>query len=283
MLNTHWHGLLTVLAVCLRLSVAQAEPVSPTSLPDKNLTQSLAQRLAIPPEQVVEVRGIEIRSVPGISGVVIGRYREQRRAWTHPVLGVFHACPAGTCISVLRLGQAAERLAPLALVDLERPAAPVTTLSPAYFRTSVPEPTGPVRWPALLIASEVQDSEPSISPSPSPSHRQSDAHRVEQQLSIVSLREGNAPQILHQRTLFERWPESEDGRARAPSRVGRRIEGLLLGRHGQDIVMHVTERDIDSRYSHCLRPEPSVERHRLVGLRFEVVGVPAGPALGSCR
>jgi hypothetical protein len=280
-LNTHLLWLLTVMAICMRLSMAQAEPVAPSSLPNKNLTQSLAQLLVIPPEQVVEVRGFDLRSVPGISGVVLGRYREKGRAWTHPVLGVFHVCPAGTCISVLRLGQAAERLAPLALVDLDRPAAPVTPLSPVYFRASVPEPTEQVRWPVLLIASEVQDSEPSSGPSPP--QRRSGAHRVEQQLYLLSLREGNAPQILHQRTLFERWPESEDGRERAPSRVGRRIEGLLLGRHGQDIVMHVTERDIDSSYSHCLRPEPSVQRHRLVGLRFEVVGAPAGQALGGCR
>jgi len=163
-----------------------------------------------------------------------------------------------------------ERWAPLALVDLDQPAAAVGSVDPVFVRKPVREPGPKVSWHVLLLATEVQNDPPAAEKTPG--RRPKREERSEQQLFVVSLREGSAPKLLHQRTLLERWPDVAERGGRAPARIGRRIEGLQLGRLGQDIVMNVIERDIDSSSSHCLRPEPVELRYRLVDLRFEALG-----------
>ena len=49
----------------------------------------------------------------------------------------------GTCQTLLRLGQAVDRIAPIALVDLDTPVADVPRLQPILPRMAVPQPEKP--------------------------------------------------------------------------------------------------------------------------------------------
>ena len=109
---------------------------------------------------------------------------------------------------------------------------------------------------------------------------------IEQALYLVSLRKPSAPTLLYTHTLFERAPEP-DTRPAGPSamRVGIRIEGMGIGRQGQDLLLHIIERDIDSRFSECLRPEPTERHYRLIEDHFTELSNsgPARPSRGSCQ
>jgi hypothetical protein len=234
---------------------------------ESNVQQTLARALGIAVTQIVDARSFSLQSSPEASGVVLGRYRESGTAWTFPVVGVHHPCPAGTCLSVLRLGQATNAMAPLALVDLEQPLAPVGSIDPLWMSQKVREPAQKARWPLLIIASEHQ-LQPPKEDKPQRTHGREE--RIEQTLYFVSLRSGKAPKLLHEHRLLEKSPESDDDASRgSPGRVGQRLEGLRIGRQGPDLIMSVIERDIDSRFSRCLRPEPLERRYRLVEDRFQ--------------
>lgn len=248
--------------------------------PDSNLKQTLAQALGIAPAQIVEARSFELQSTGESSGFILGRYRESGTRWTFPVLGVLHPCAGGTCLSVLRLGQAAHALAPVALVDLDQPIAPIGSVTPLWLSQKVREPSQKARWPILIIASDDQLEQPADD---RPTRRHNASERIEQNLYFVSLRSGSAPKLLFQHQLLEKSPEPETPPShRLPSRVGQQLEGVKLGRQGQDLLLQIIERDIDSRFSHCLRPEPITRRYRLVEDRFqeEKRGTPRLP--GGC-
>lgn len=238
-------------------SLAAADP---STIPTASLRDSLAKALGISGTQVVEAQGYGLRTANGIGGVVLGRYHESSGRYTFPVLAVYHDCPGGTCQTLLRLGQAVDRIAPIALVDLDTPVADVPRLQPILPRMAVPQPEKPPRYPVLLIGGEPQQREPS-SPAAQPRHS-------EQHLIIVSLQSATAPTQLHSLTLSERWAEPADAQIRPPRRVGHQIEGILLGRSGAEQVLIIRERDIDSRYSRGLRPAPRERRFRLVAGRF---------------
>lgn len=234
----------------------------PSTLPAATLQANLAAALAIPKTQIVQVQGYALRTANGVSGVVLGRYRESAAGYTFPVLAVYHDCPGGTCQALLRLGQAVDRVTPISLVDLDANAAPVPHLQPVWLQHSVPQPATPPRFPVLLLGSEPQTQDPS-KPGSARAGRAS-----EQALHIISLQAAAQPTLLQSLTLAEHWPESEDARERPPRRVGHQIEGVVLGRQGNDHVLIVHERDLDSRYSRGLRPQPTQRTFRLVGGRF---------------
>lgn len=266
-------GVGAAVALGLLLAMASsAHALPPGQLPEASLKQDLAQVLGVPVSSVVAAKGYDLSRAGAVIGVVLGRYREGAQGWTFPALATYYPCAAGTCLSLLRLGQSVSRLAPLALIDLARPAVPVRTLSPLWNTPRIPEPEGPVGWPVLLVAGEVQRSERPPGPQ-GPSDR-SEGERTEQSLVLISLRTPEAPATLHTHTLLEREPDSERAEL-APRRIGRRVEGLSLGRQGEETVMQVIERDLDSRYSHCLRPEPVARRYRLLDGRFQESADPA--------
>jgi hypothetical protein len=266
-------GAALTLAVMLGVPPAVVAATDPAALSTASLGTSLAALLGIPQSQIVEAKGYGLRTANGVSGVALGRYHESAGGYTFPALSVYHDCPRGTCVALLRLGQAATRLVPLALVDLDAPAAPVSNLQPVWLRPQVPQPASPPRWPVLLVASEPQQHDPS---KPGPSA----AGRSEQELYIISLKPSSQPKLLHHLTLSERWPEPEDAHVRPPRRVGHRVEGVVLGRRGDETVLIVSERDLDSRYSRGLRPQPKERHFQLVGDRFTEktpLGSPFGP------
>lgn len=234
----------------------------PSSLSTASLQTNLAAALAIPKDQIVQVQGYGLRTANGVSGIVLGRYRESAGGYTFPVLAVYHDCPGGTCQALLRLGQAVDRITPLALVDLDGNAASVPNLQPVWLLRAVPQPASPPRFPVLLLGSEPQTQDPS-KPAAAPARRPS-----EQELHIISLQAAGRPGLLQSLTLVERWPEPEEARERPPRRIGHRIEGVVLGRQGNERVLIVTERDLDSRYSRGLRPQPTTRTYRLAGGRF---------------
>lgn len=254
-------GALLTLAVALGGPPAGVAATDPTALPRASLGTSLAALLGISPAQIVEAKGYGLRTANGVSGVVLGRYHESGKGYTFPALSVYHDCPGGTCVALLRLGQAATRLVPLSLVDLDAPAAPVPNLQPVWLRPQVPQPASPPRFPVLLVASEPQSHDPS---QPAPAA----GGRSEQELYIISLHPASQPKLLHHLTLSVRWPEPEDAHVRPPHRVGHRVEGVVLGRRGDETVLIVSERDLDSRYSRGLRPQPKDRHFQLVGGRF---------------
>lgn len=252
------------LVLCLALAwpTHSLAATDPSTIPTGSLRDSLARALGISDAGVVEAQGYGLRTANGIGGVVLGRYHESSGRYTFPVLAVYHDCPGGTCQTLLRLGQAVDRIAPIALVDLDAPVADVPRLQPILPRMTVPQPGKPPRYPVLLIGGEPQQREPS---SPAAQSRHS-----EQQLIIVSLHSATAPTQLHSLTLHERWAEPADARDRPPRRVGHQIEGISLGRSGAEQVLIIRERDIDSRYSRGLRPALTERRFRLVAGRFVV-------------
>lgn len=250
------------LGVALVSSGTALAATDPSSLPPATLQNSLAAALAIPPSQVVGVQGYALRTPNGIGGVVLGRYRQSATGYTFPVLAVYYDCPGGTCQALLRLGQAVDRIVPIALVDLDAPAAPVSRLQPVWLQRSVPQPATPPRHPVLLLGCEPQTHDPS-KPGAARTDRPS-----EQELHIVSLQAADKPTQLQSLTLVERWPEPEDARERPPRRVGHQIESVVLGRQGSERVLIVHERDLDSRYSRGLRPQPTLRSFRLSGGRF---------------
>jgi len=232
----------------------------PSTIPTGSLRDSLARALGVSGAQVVEAVGYGLRTASGIGGVVLGRYHESSSGYTFPVLAVYHDCPGGTCQALLRLGQAVDRIAPIALVDLDAPVAAVPRLQPILPRMAVPQPEKPPRYPVLLIAGEPQQREPN---SPAAQSRHS-----EQQMLIVSLQLATAPTQLHSLTLRERWAEPDDARDHPPRRVGHQIEGISLGRSGAEQVLILRERDIDSHFSRGLRPALTERRFHLVAGRF---------------
>lgn len=249
-----------------RPSQVCADGFGPAQLPEAARKADLAKVLGVLPAAVSEPRGYTLHTAGTTSGFVLGRYRQGQRTWTFPVLGVYAGCAAGSCISALRLGAAVNRLTPLALIDLAQPVAPIPRLEAAWLRSEVPQPSGPVGWPVLLLVGERQQTEPSrVEPG---EVGRSAAASTEQTLYVISLRNAGAPRLLYSGTLVERSPEPElDGRV--PRRIGSRIEGLRLGRQGPELVMILSKRDISSRYSRALQPEPSEQHYRLVGDRFQ--------------
>ena len=250
------------------LSFAQARPAiaaSSMQIPESTLKQTLARLLGVTEAQILSAKGITLEQPGDVHSIVFGRYyeRENRTSWTFPVLGVMHPCADQLCMSILRLGQAANRLVPIAIVDLEQPLATVGSLAPSWVVPQLREPAQKPRHPVLLLVSDYQ-----LQPKGEPARPASDGEQqTEHALYLISLRNPKEPKLLHTLTLLERYPEPERSSA-PPSNVGRRIEGLRLGRLGSDIVMQVIERAIDSQYSHCLRPEPSERQFRLVEDRF---------------
>lgn len=113
-------------------------------------------------------------------------------------------------------------------------------------------------------------------------HSGEEGEKMEQIRTLVDLRKPKQPVVIHKQTLYERWPEPSDRSRRPPGRVGRRMEGLLLGRERKEIVMTLTDRDIDSHYSQSLRPEPVSTRYHWVGDRFQPLRLP-DPGLGGCH
>ena len=257
-------GFLALFCV-LSPSPASAEGVGPAQLPEAARKGDLAKVLGVQPAGVSEARGYDLQAAGMVSGFTLGRYVQGGRAWTFPVLGVYAACATGTCISALRLGAASRRLAPLCLIDLEQPVAPVPRLDAAWLLAAVPQPSSPARWPVLLLVSERQLDEPATGELRR-AGRSAEA-RTEQTLYVVSLQIAGAPKLLYSGTLVERGPEPERN-GHAPRSVGSQIEELRLGRQGQELVMVISQRDIDSRYSRGLRPEPIEHHYRLVGERF---------------
>lgn len=247
--------------------------------PDVNLKQTLIQVLNIAPAQLVEARGFELQATSDVSGIVLGRYREPGTKWTFPVLGVLHACAQGTCLSILRLGQAAHALTPIALVDLEQPVASIGSVDPRWLIQKVREPTEKTRWPILILASDHQLQQPTDD---KPTRTRGANEQIEQTLYFVSLRSGSAPKLLYQHQLLEKSPEPETRPAHRPPRVGRQIEGVKLGRQGQEFLLQIIERDIDSRFSECLRPEPITRRYRLVEDHFQEVKSATPRLPGDC-
>lgn len=247
-------------------SPASADGFGPAQLSEAARKSDLAKVLGVQPAGVSEARGYNLHAAGAASGFTLGRYVQGSRAWTFPVLGVYAACETGTCISALRLGAASRRLAPLALIDLEQPAAPVPRLEASWLLAEVPQPSSPARWPVLLLVGESQPDEPAARDGKKGGA--SAEARTEETLYVVSLRTAGAPKLLYSGTLVERGPEPARD-SRAPRRLGSRIEGLRLGRQGQELVMVISTRDISSRYSRALQPEPIEHHYQLVGERFQ--------------
>lgn len=248
--------------------------VSPASLPTPTLRQNLASALSVPVTQIVEVKAVSLGDAGPVSGLVLGRYRTGTQAWSFPVLAVYYACETGTCQSILRLGQASERLAALAVVDLDAPLARLGSLQPSWIVAAPRQLATAARWPVLLLASEAQSRQPTEA---GPGARAMvAAGPSEVELSVISLKSPASPTLLHRRSLSERWPEPSDprGMARPPRRIGRQIESLSLGRKGDERLLVVVEHDIDSQFSRGLRPQPETQTLRLVGERFEAVSSP---------
>lgn len=248
------------------LAATVLEGFGPAQLSEAARKGDLAKVLGVQPAGITEARGYNLQAAGTASGFVLGRYVQGARTWTFPVLGVYAACQTGTCISALRLGAAARRLAPLCLIDLEQPVAPVPRLEPAWLLAAVPQPRSPARWPVLLLVSERQPDEPAAGELRGGGS--SAEAGAEQILYVVSLQVAGAPKLLYSGTLVERGPEPERN-ARAPRRIGTQIEELRLGRQGEELVMIISQRDIDSRYSRALRPELIEHHYRLVGERFQ--------------
>lgn len=266
--------ILTLVSSLLAFSASAA--VAPITLPPETLRQNLATALSVPVTQIVEAKAYRLAAQGAVSGVVLARYREANQAWTFPVLSVYYACEAGTCQSILRLGQAVERMATLALVDLEAPLRALPAVDPIWIDGAPRFQAPSARWPVLLLVSDVQRQEP-VRPVPASPPVSSD-RRVEHVLHVVSLQTPSAPVELHHQVLLERWPEEPENRIRPPRRIGRRTESIAIGRQGSDHLLVIRERDIDSQYSRGLRPQPETQTLRLSNQRFEIVRpVPSSP------
>lgn len=264
-----------LVSLCFSPSLWAAVP--PTSLSPDALRQNLANALAVPLTQIVEAKAYRIDGKGAVTGFVLGRYRQATQAFTFPVLSVYYACDAGTCQASLRLGQAAERLAPLVLVDLDAPLRSVGRLEPVWFDGGAWQAASAPRVPVLLVASDVQGKEPSASGRGVSDL--SEGTRSEHLLHVISLATPNAPTLLYRGTLYERWPDRAEDRARPPRRVGRRIESLSIGKSGSEHLLVISERDQDSRFSRGLRPSPESQTLRLQDGRFQPVAPASGPAL----
>lgn len=284
----------SVLALSLTAAGSRAEPPpqlwpllahAPLSQHRRNLATALGREEA----DIVDAKGYDLPRQGTLHGVVLGRVRDGAAGYTFPVAVSYFSCPQGQCMAAVRLGQAVTHIAALALVDLEQPATThVGRVEPAWLSSQIEVPASHCKWPVLLVAGQVQQA-PDASDSAQPSRgrrglseRADGGERQEQWLTLISLRHPAKPAVLHTQSLLQRWSDSAEHGHAPPRRVGRRVEAIQIGRERDEYRLIVQERDIDSRFSRCLRPEPETIRYRLVGERFQRVSPDEGH-LGGCR
>lgn len=232
-----------------------------------------ARLLGIPATQVLDTSSYPIVGLPTVESAVLVRYIDKNPAWAFPALVMYYPCHNNQrCISLLRLGEAADRLGTLGLIDAQAPVQAVPQLVPHFFPTPLHLATSRPQGPLLLIVAEHQEK----------SGANARPGALRQVLHLVSIQHPEAPSSLGRLSLKELWGESADRRDPPPRSVGHSLVSLSIGRDGPDVVLLASERELSSRFSKCLPPKPRRIRMRLVQHHF--VALPGTEDdLSGCR
>ncbi len=248
---------IALLVLVLGAAPARVEPGSQAAL---------AAAFSVPETQVLEARRFASAEPLHFPSFVVGRYREVPSAqWSHPGIGRYHACPAGTCVSPLRLGPAAKRITTCALVDLDAPRSEVSLSSvPA-----APAAPATATWPAVVLLIEREAGD-----------------RERTDLVIISLRK-DQPEVVLSHPAEQRAPDATRKEMQGPSPrpstapLGHWRESLRFEHRDGLWSLFVTERAVASRWSPCPAPKAYEVGFRLGTTRqFEQVSRPPKP--GTC-
>lgn len=230
------------ITLALTLPAAPALAWSPSPRSAETVRADFARAFGVPSENVVEAHYYELLGMPKQPGFILGRFREKADAkWVFPGVAVYFAKGKEFYLAQAWLGSAATKLHAVALVDLD---AKETAVQIGRWRSTDKPAKAKRRWPALVVAAERQAE---------------DATHVD--LLVVSLRPKDAPEVLFERPLEQRWADvtEEEMRANPPPGgmlIGQRLEGMRLEHDNKVHRIVLTERGIDSRWNGCLAPEP---------------------------
>ena len=239
-------------AVAAVLWSATAWAIHPASLPAHTLRTHLAQALGVPVDRVSDVRAYDVARGT-IGGFVLGRHRDPGSAWAFPAVALYAPCRRGFCVWTARLGAAARRLAPVAVVDLDAPRTELGGLHERWRARDVPVPTGRLRRPALVLVVE----------------RDGPRGDTTVDLVVVAIGTPKKPRVLGAIPLVRRSPEPRSGPPMPSTAiVGYRVDRVAFTHaQGQRAVVAATT-PLLPHTSGCPAPRPRDRTYPLTGDRY---------------
>lgn len=245
---------------------------SASAAPDPVAREAMALALHVETSRVVDAVAYPVEAVSATNRVVLGLYQGNGR-WRFPALVLYHPCPAGSCLSVARLGAAVKRLEPVALIDLdadrnvlEAPQQAFDQPGGGIRRTSLKQPEKRARRPALAVVLDRDEGE--------------DRTRVD--LVLVALEGPGTFPVVAEIPVLRRSIEPRDGRPMPSTlRLGFAADRVVFERQGPVRRALVTSRAFLPRGSGC--PAPRSEDHSWTfdRDRYREDPVPV-PRIGDC-